>query len=223
MTNSFRLLVVPFLLACAAALPAWAEEKPKTRTLFDGKTLKNWKVTDFAGHGEVKVEDGKLILLYGETLTGVTWAGAALPRENYEIHLQAMRVDGNDFFCGLTFPVGKDPCSFILGGWGGGVIGLSSLDGYDASENETTQYQEFKSGRWHDVRLRVTPAAIRVWLDKKKIIDVDRAKRKISIRPEVELSKPLGIASWQTTAAIRDLTLRPLSPQEIKAAQTSRP
>jgi hypothetical protein len=211
---AFRFLPALLLLAWVAARPALAEEKPKARTLFDGKTLKNWKVTDFAGHGRVEVKDGKLILPYGETLTGVTWAGEALPRDNYEIRLQAMRVDGTDFFCGLTFPVGKDPCSFILGGWGGGVVGLSSLDGYDASGNETTQYHEFKSKRWYDVRVRVTPKAVQVWLDKKKIIDVDRAKRKISIRPEVELSQPLGVASWQTTAAIRNITLRPLASGE---------
>jgi hypothetical protein len=48
---------------------------------------------------------------------------------NYEIKLEAKKVTGNDFFCGMTFPVGDSFCSFIVGGWGGPVVGLSSIDG----------------------------------------------------------------------------------------------
>jgi hypothetical protein len=33
---------------------------------------------------------------------------------------------------------------------------------------------------------------------------------KVDIRLEVELSKPLGIASWKTKAALRDIRLRRL-------------
>ena len=58
-------------------------------------------------------------------MTGITWTNE-VPTNNYEISLEAMRVEGSDFFCALTFPVGNDPCSFIVGGWGGGVVGLSS-------------------------------------------------------------------------------------------------
>src|SRR4030095_13557208 len=104
--------------------------------LFDGKTLTGWALTDFAGHGTVGVEARKLAL-GSVIMTGVNWT-SDIPRMNYEISLEAMRVDGSDFFCGLTFPVGEDPCSLIVGGWGGGVVGLSSLDGEDAANNETT-------------------------------------------------------------------------------------
>ncbi len=103
----------------------------------------------------MEVADGRILMHAGNPLTGITWTGK-YPKMNYEISLDAMRVDGSDFFCGLTFPVGDDPCTFIVGGWGGGVIGLSSIDGSDASENETTRYQEFESGQWHKVRVRVT-------------------------------------------------------------------
>ena len=37
---------------------------------------------------------------------------------DYELRLEAKRVEGGDFFCGLTFPVGKEYCTLILGGWG---------------------------------------------------------------------------------------------------------
>lgn len=180
--------------------------------LFDGRTLAGWKVTDFGGQGEVRVEDGQLILEFGSPMTGVTWQ-RSFPKTDYEVELDAMRVDGDDFFCGLTFPVGEAPCSLILGGWGGATVGLSSIDGQDASDNETTSYQEFKPRQWYHVRLRVTPERIECWLDKQKIADVELAGKKISIRPEVELSRPFGIATWVTTGAIKNITLLRLDPQ----------
>src|SRR5687767_2819359 len=54
-----------------------------TQQLFDGKTLKGWRISDFAGSGPVKVEDGKLILEMG-TMTGVTCT-STVPTMNYEI------------------------------------------------------------------------------------------------------------------------------------------
>jgi hypothetical protein len=176
--------------------------------LFDGKTLNGWRISDFAGKGPVRVEGGKLILEMG-TMTGVTYTND-VPTMNYEISVEAMRVDGSDFFCGLTFPVGKDPCSLIVGGWGGGVVGLSSLDGQDAANNETTQYINFEKGRWYKVRLRVMPNKIQAWIDEDKVIDVDTTDRGISIRLEVEESRPLGFSSWSTTAALRNIYLRKL-------------
>ncbi len=186
----------------AQAVPAGAIQ------LFDGKTLNGWRISDFAGKGPVRVEDSKLILEMG-TMTGVTYTND-VPTMNYEISVEAMRVDGSDFFCGLTFPVGNDPCSLIVGGWGGGVVGLSSLDGQDAANNETTQYINFEKGRWYKVRLRVMPNKIQAWIDDDKVIDADTTDRRISIRLEVEESRPLGFASWSTTAALRNIYLRKL-------------
>jgi 3-keto-disaccharide hydrolase len=142
-------------------------------------------------------------------MTGVTWTNDVL-RRNYEISLEAMRVEGNDFFCALTFPVGDDPCSLIVGGWGGGVVGLSSLDGEDAAHNDTTQYMNFDNGRWFKIRLRVANSKIQAWIDNDKVVDVDTTGRKVSIRVEVEPSKPLGFATWSTTGALRNIKLRRL-------------
>jgi hypothetical protein len=195
----------------ASGKPSGSTDSAKAvewKNLFDGKTLAGWKVTDFAGRGEVNVKDGRIILESG-SMTGITWTND-LPRMNYEISLDAMRVEGGDFFCGLTFPVGKDPCSLIVGGWGGGVVGLSSLDGQDAANNETTKYMMFETGKWYQIRLRVTPTKIEAWIDAEKVVDATTTDRTISIRIEVEESKPLGIASWSTTAALRNLKLRRL-------------
>lgn len=175
-------------------------------SMFDGRTMTGWKETDFAGRGEVTVEDGKLVLGFG-VMTGVTWTND-VPKMNYEISLEAMRVDGSDFFCGLTFPVGEKPCSLIVGGWGGGVVGLSSLDGMDAANNETTRYINFERGKWYSVRVRVESKKIQAWIDKDKVVDVDTTDRQVSIRPEVELSRPLGVATWSTTGALRKIRFR---------------
>jgi hypothetical protein len=186
-----------------------AKETP-AKSLFDGKSLDGWKKTQFGGEADVEVKDGRIVMLAGNPMTGITWT-REFPKTNYEVSLEAMRVDGSDFFCGLTFPVSDDPCSFIVGGWGGGVVGLSSIDGSDASENETTKYQEFESGRWHKIRVRVTKEKIEAWLDAQQMVDLAIKDRRISVRPEVELSRPLGISCFSTTAALRDIKVRPLA------------
>ena len=183
-----------------AAGPGW-------KSLFDGKTISGWKKTAFGGEGEVEVKDGQIIIAAGNPMSGITFTGE-FPKTGYEISLDAKRMGGSDFFCGLTFPVGENPCSFIVGGWGGGVVGLSSIDGSDASENETTKYQEFESDRWYKVRLRVTTEKIEAWLDDKQMVNLPLADRRISIRLEVELSRPLGIATYSTSAALRDIKVR---------------
>ncbi|MDT5076199.1 MAG: hypothetical protein QOJ80_836, partial [Mycobacterium sp.] len=185
-------------------------KEPAWQPLFDGKTLTNWQPTKFTGEGAVKVENGQVILEAGGALTGITWAGPQLPTTNYEIALQAMRVQGRDFFAGVTFPVADSFCSLILGGWGGATVGLSSINGMDASENETSQSIDFESGRWYNIRIRVTPAKIEVWLDDRPIIDQELKGNKVSTRIEVDLSQPLGVASWRTKSALRDFRLRRL-------------
>lgn len=190
--------------------PNVPKEMPQTETsLFDGKTLGQWKITDFGGQGDVYVKDGAIYLEMGSDMTGVNWTGP-LVRMNYEITLEAMRVDGSDFFCGLTFPVADKPCSLILGGWGGGVCGLSNIDYYDAANNETSQFLSFENGQWYRVRLRVTPDRIEAWLDDEELVNIETTNRKIDIRSEMDLSQPLGIATWCTTGAIRNIHMKPI-------------
>jgi Domain of Unknown Function (DUF1080) len=199
-------------LSLAATSRATSQTPPNQAgdPLFDGKTLTNWQPSKFYGQGPVTVENGDIILAAGKDLTGITWSGPALPTTNYELTLQARRLEGRDFFAGVTFPVGESFCSLILGGWGGSIVGLSSINGIDASENTTSQSIDFELQKWYDVRIRVTPEKIDSWLDGKHIIEQDVKGNQISVRIEVEPSQPLGIASWRTKAGIRQVRLRRL-------------
>ena len=84
-------------------------------------------------------------------------------------------------------------------------MGLSSINGIDASENETSTLRQFEKERWYRIRLRVTGDIIKAWIDDEIVIDFAIGNNLLSIRPEVELSRPFGIASWRTTAAIRNI------------------
>ncbi|MGB0583368.1 MAG: DUF1080 domain-containing protein, partial [Limisphaerales bacterium] len=131
--------------------------------------------------------------------------------------LEAMKVQGGDFWLGVTFPVGETHASLIMGGWGGAVVGISSLDGSDASENDTTDFIRFDDKRWYKVRLRVTPEKIEVWLDKDKLIDQELKNRRVHMRfGEIELSAPFGLATFQTTTAYRKLQVRRLPAKSKK-------
>ena len=198
------------LLALAAA------DNPEWKPLFDGKTLDGWKQSGYGGESEASVENGVIVIPMGERLSGITYTGGEVPKANYEIELEARRTSGTDFFVGLTFPINDSHASLILGGWGGSVCGISSFDGEDANDHETRKVMRFKKDQWYKVRLRVEPKRIQVWVDEKPLIDADPKGRKVDIRPEIELSKPLGLATFATTAEIRSVRLRELSTETKK-------
>ena len=145
-------------------------------------------------------------------MTGVTWTGS-FPGSNYEVRFEAVRLNGNDFFASLTFPVGESFATWVTGGWGGDIVGLSSIDGWDASDNETRSYFTFENGRWYSLRLQVERDRIRAWIDDEPVINVNIAGRTIGLRPgEIKLSTPLGFASYASTGAVRKIEYRLLRP-----------
>lgn len=197
----------PLLADSAAAAPAAAEGQ----SLFDGKTLNGWKNSDFGANGEIKVEDGAIFIGMGEPLSGITLASEPTVRMNYEISLDAMKLTGDDFFCALTVPVGKACGTWVLGGWGGALVGFSSIEDLDASENQTTQFRKFDKNKWFHLRLKVTEKKIEGWIDEEKWLDADIDGKKVSMRPgEIEASQPLGIATFHTSSSFKNIVLRKL-------------
>jgi hypothetical protein len=198
--------------AAPTTKPSTPAADAKVMNLFDGKSLKNWKVTEFGGEGPAEAEDGQIIVHSGATLSGVNWTGAALPKENFEIELDAMKLDGSDFFLGLTFPYKNDFATLVLGGWGGSVVGLSSVNGNDAANNEWAVAKEFKKKTWYHVRLRATDKRISAWLDKdaEPFLDLETTDKEISTRSDIDAAKPLGLSTYQTSAAYKNITLRKL-------------
>jgi hypothetical protein len=207
-------------LAAAPLTLGWGTEKDRVswKRLFDGKSLAGWKATNFGGEGEVQVEGGAVVLERGSDMTGITYARVDFPKTDYEVTLEARRLAGNDFFCTTTFPVGDSHCSLVVGGWGGTTVGLSSIDGRDASENQTRTLKTFERNRWYRVRIRVTGDRIQAWIDDAKVVDLGTRDKKISVRAECEPCRPFGIATWRTVGAVRDVRVRPLTAAEKKAA-----
>ncbi len=181
-----------------------------TQSLFDGSTLDGWNVLKesvFEKAGRVHVEDGRIVLERGNRQTGIAWRGD-FPRDNYEVSLEAMRVTGSDFFCGMTFPVASEPCTLIVGGWGGMVVGLSNVDGNHAAENVTTTGMNFNEGEWYAIRLRVTPERIVVWINDREMVNLERAGHQFGVWFEQELCQPFGFSTWETGAALRNIQVR---------------
>ncbi len=216
-------LFLPLLLAALLAAPLRGQEAASKKDaggkeLFDGKSLDGWKAADFYQAGKVHVKDGVIVMEKGDRMTGVTYVRGDFPKLDYEVTLEGKKLAGNDFFCTTTFPVGNTFCSLVVGGWGGRVVGLSSINGADASENETRREKKFETDRWYRIRIRVTAKRIDAWIDDERVVDLDAEGLKLSTRIECNASRPFGIATWDTTGAVRNLRVRPLSEAEKRAA-----
>ncbi|RFC45192.1 MAG: hypothetical protein DVB23_002061 [Verrucomicrobia bacterium] len=198
--------LVPLALLSLTTLTL-AAEPPAPISLFDGKTLGKWEAVRFGGEGNVWIDEatGDLRLDQGEPLTAVVWKGEVPATSNYEISLEAKKVNGDDFFLALTLPVKDSHCTFVCGGWGGGLVGISSINGMDASENETASVESFENGVWYPVKVRVTDRFITCWIGGREVVSLNYEGAKIDMRPgDIEMCVPLGLATYQTWAAYRN-------------------
>ena len=135
------------LVAAALILTAATEWQP----LFDGKSLQGWTETPFTGHAAVKIENAQILLPYGKPMTGITLTRDSLDRTTRS-DSKRHGCRATTFFASLTFPVGDSFATWVTGGWGGDIVGISSIDGWDASDNETRSYFNFENGRWYALR-----------------------------------------------------------------------
>lgn len=208
-----RLLSAALVLACisSCSAPSTADgESIEWQDLFAEGMVQDWQPSAFGISGRETIEPHAIRLTMGNPFTGVTWGGEALPKENYEIEVTGRKVMGNDFFCGLTFAVGVDHCTFVAGGWGGSITGLSCIDGKDASENATRTFQRYNMGQDYTIRIRVEDHQVSVWLQDGLIVQQPRDGVEFSVRFEVEPSIPFGIACYNTEALITACRIRRL-------------
>ncbi len=207
--SALSLLLVSSLVAQEGAKEAPAKTE---WVLFDGKSMANWEAVDMGGSGEVTVEGGQMVINQGESLSGVVYKKVEeLPLTNYEITVQAKRLQGVDFFCGLTFPIGdvKKCATLVCGGWGGSVTGISSIDDLDAANNATGTYQRYEDDKWYTIRLRVTPENLSVWVDEKQVVDQDIKGRKVALRQgPIDAYAPLSLTTYNTMAAIKSVRFK---------------
>ena len=167
---------------------------------------KNWQGSNYGVQHPIEIDKQILNIPIGDPINGVHWIGDDLRKSNYSLEFDARRTQGNDFFVGLTFPIKNEYCSLILGGWANYVSGLSSINGLDASENESTSHDfEFKNNTWYQVELIVMDDFIQCHINQQEVFKVKTKDKTFSIRPEVEPSKPLGFCTFYSSAEYRNI------------------
>jgi hypothetical protein len=174
--------------------------------------LEPGKWVPIEGAADVEWDDAGDVMRMGigTDLNGVRWTGP-LPTVPYGVELEARRVSGSDFFCGLTFPVrsGQESVTLIVGGWGGNLVGISSIDGFDASENSTGSQYEFEDQRWYKIRVEVGEERLQAWIDDRQVVDAHTEGQRLSLRVgPIEDCAPFGLATWMTRAEVRGVRWR---------------
>jgi hypothetical protein len=184
--------------------------------LFSPALISKWEEAKMMKSGGIRRETDGFTLKAGEPMTGIvvpSWFTEGLPSVDYALAYEAMRVSGSDFFGSVTFPVRDDKTfvTFVMGGWGGAQVGISSIDGYDAASNATGSSQHFEDGKWYRVRIEVRAKEIRALLDGKLIIQTNIAGRSLGLRAgEVGNCVPFGFATYGTEGRVRGCVVEKL-------------
>ena len=160
----------------------------------------------------MKVENGQIILEAGKDLTGITWTGEKPPDRNYELDAAGQARRGRGLFCR-----GHLPCRRLVlladSRWVGrhGRRAVEHQRYGRVGERDVAVNRVRRRAAGTTIRLRVTAEKIEAWLDERRIVDVALKGNQIDTRIEMILSQPIGMASWRTKAALRDIRLRRLS------------
>jgi hypothetical protein len=189
----------------------------KWRRLFDGETLNGWRGVSagtFRKHGEVDVARGCIILGRGRPATGIACT-RNIPRENYELTLEAMRQKHGEELCSMVFPLGASRCQLVIGGWarrpGEGKIGLGLVDGHGGGDNMTTRAFPVENGRWYKIHLAVTASSVAVSVNGVRQIDFPWKQHKLSLTGSHQIiPTPLAILTWNVSTAFRNVAIRSL-------------
>ncbi len=178
--------------------------------LFDDEHIESWQRINFGGSESHSVQTGQIEVEMGRPVTGIRFDTEDFPTKDYVLELDAKKIQGTDFFCCLTFPVNDTHCSLVVGGWGGTVTGISCINRMDASDNATTSVKKYHVGQWYKIRVQVQEKQISCWIDDQQIVDLSLEDIELGLRIEVEPCKPLGLSSFETAAAWKNLRYKRL-------------
>lgn len=197
-------------LIMVSALSLHAE----TVALFNGKDLSGWKTADIWGNGKVEaLSNGVVSCGLGKPLTGLAYTNT-FPTMSYEVKMEALRKEGSDFFVAMTIPVESNACTVVIGGWGGGLCGISSINFMDASENQYSESVSFKNDVWYTLRVRVTPGLLEVFLNDTlytaKVPFESSSAFTLRAGSDIDKTKPFGLATYETKALWRNLSVTTL-------------
>ncbi len=202
-------------------VPAVPPVAPAEEPWIAGNELGDWQPLETASQAKVSMKDGVLTMGNGDGVSGVHYAGKRpLPVVDYEISWEGMKLDGVDFFASATFPVRdlKTCVTFVNGGWGGGVTGISCIDDMAANENNTTAMVSYKLNQWYKFRVQITAELLAAYVDDKEVCKISIKDKKVGMRyGDIESCAPLGFATYQTKGAVRNLKFRKLQPGELKS------
>ncbi len=195
------------------------------QSLFDAKTLDGWKAVEQfdvpAGDGtgvggKVRAEDGKLVIEAGRPLSGIASTGE-MPRQDYEVSLEAMKLSGGDTFCVIQFPAGSSQCNFVCT-WGSELVGFECIDGLNPPGSPVTRRMTFERDKWYQVRLRVAANRLQAWIDDGKVADLPLAGHRFTVPNKWLVLKPFGLGTGNaTSAAFRSIRLRRIEPGAAEA------
>lgn len=199
-----------FSLLVCGALALQAEP----RALFNGKDLSGWKLADFWGNGKVEaISNGVISCGIGKPLSGIAYTNP-FPTMSYEVKMEAMRKEGADFFVAMTLPIHSNACTVVIGGWGGGLCGISSIDYMDAAENPYSEGVSFTNGVWYTLRVRVTPRLLEVFLNDTlytaKVPFESSTAFTLRAGSDIDKTLPFGLATYETCGLWRNLTVTTL-------------
>lgn len=209
-------VLVALVLAACKPPPSSPAHTLRKWDLLSTAEITHWKSAEMPESGKAEVRDGEALMESGGPMTGLRydkWQRGGLPVRDYAITFEAMRAEGADFFAALTFPVRTiDTCAtLVIGGWGGGLVGISSIDGEDAANNPTRSEQKFENGKWYRFKLEVRDEEIKAWIDDRLVINTSIKARVISLRPGyIESCAPFGLATYQSTGRVRNLVVEEL-------------
>ena len=186
-------------------------------SLSSSELQSQWQASGIPEQGPTEVSESVLRIGEGIPMTGIRfvgdWGALNLPWIDYALTFEARRVEGQDFFATCTFPIGgPDRCvSLVVGGWGGGLVGISCIDQLDASENNTRGEMAFNNGTWYQFRIEVREDDLQVWINGAPMVNVSIKGRQLSLRSgEIDTCVPLGFASWRTVGEIRSIVVQRL-------------